>query len=138
MNDQRQHKNVPKHEMGRVDEEHMTVTRSSGVQTWLQFGVEEIGLGLRRARPSFFGRHRDGADTLPFQAQIFEELAHLAGTTPQSGQLKDPFARFGHGAGGLLLEGFADQLAIGGHFTDRAIAFHRRSPSKPPSLNAAT
>jgi hypothetical protein len=45
----------------------------------------------------------------------------LAGTTPQTGQLKDPFGRLGHGAGGLLLERFADQFAIGDHFTDRAI-----------------
>ena len=45
----------------------------------------------------------------------------MAGTTPQTGQLKDAFARFGHGAGGLIREGFADQRAIGGHFADRAI-----------------
>ncbi len=45
----------------------------------------------------------------------------MTGTTPQSGQLKDPFARLGHGASGLSLEGFADQLAIGGHLADRAI-----------------
>jgi hypothetical protein len=35
--------------------------------------------------------------------------------------LKDPLARFGHGAGGLFLEGFADQVAIGGHVADRTI-----------------
>ena len=45
----------------------------------------------------------------------------MTGTAPQTGQLKDPFARLGHGTGGLLLEGFADQIAIGGHFTDRTI-----------------
>jgi hypothetical protein len=45
----------------------------------------------------------------------------LAGTTPQSGEWKDPFARFGHGAGWSFLEGLADQLAIGGHFAFRVI-----------------
>ena len=45
----------------------------------------------------------------------------MAGTAPQSGQLKDPFSRLGHGSGGLILKGFADQLAISGHFADRTI-----------------
>ena len=45
----------------------------------------------------------------------------MAGTTPQSGELKDPFARLGHGAGGSFLEGLADQLARGGHFAFRVI-----------------
>ena len=45
----------------------------------------------------------------------------MARTTPQSGQLKDPLRRLGHGASGLILERFADQLSIGGHFTDRPI-----------------
>lgn len=106
--------------MGSVDEEHMTFARLSSVQTWLQFGVEEIGLGCDVLGQVFLGG-TGMADALPFQAQILEELAHLAGTTPQSGQSKDAFARFGHGAGGLILEGFADQIAIGGHFADRAI-----------------
>jgi hypothetical protein len=57
----------------------------------------------------------------PFQAHRFEKLAHLARTASQPGQLKDALARFGHGVDGLLLEGFADQLAVGGHFADRAI-----------------
>jgi hypothetical protein len=45
----------------------------------------------------------------------------LTWTAPQSGELKDPFARLGHGAGGSFLEGLADQLAIGGHFAFRVI-----------------
>ena len=45
----------------------------------------------------------------------------MTGTAPQSGQLKDPFPRLGHGTGGLILKGFADQLAISGHFADRTI-----------------
>ena len=84
--------------MGRVDEEHVTVTRLSSVQTWLQFGVEEIGLGAT-CSAKFFGRYRDGVDTLSFQAQIFQELRSWL-NSPQSGQLKDPFSRSGHGAGG--------------------------------------
>src|SRR5712691_9281686 len=81
----------------------------------------EKRLGLRRARPSFFWRHGDRTDPLEFQAQVLEKLAHLAGTASQPGQLKDAFARLGHGTNGLLLEGLADQLAIGSHFADRAI-----------------
>ena len=34
----------PEHEMGRIDEEHMALPRSGGVQGGLQLGVEEIGL----------------------------------------------------------------------------------------------
>jgi len=45
----------------------------------------------------------------------------LAGTTPQTSQLKDPFRRFCHSAGGLLLEGLADQITIGGHFAGRSM-----------------
>src|SRR3954452_17603410 len=81
----------------------------------------EKRLGPQRARPSFLGRHRDRADALEFQAQILDELAHLAGTASQPGQLKDAFTRFGHGASGLLLEGLADQVAISGHFAHWAI-----------------
>ncbi len=40
----------------------------------------------------------------------------MTGTTPQSGQFKDPFARLGHGAGRSFLKGLADQVAIGDHF----------------------
>jgi hypothetical protein len=57
----------------------------------------------------------------PFQAHLFEKLAHLARTASQPGQLKDALARFGYGVGRLLLEGFADQLTVGGHFAHRAI-----------------
>jgi hypothetical protein len=49
-----------------------------------------------------------------------EELPHLAGTTPQSGQLKDPLARLGHRADGSRLERLKDQVAIGGQFTHLA------------------
>lgn len=42
-------------------------------------------------------------------------------TTPQSRELKDPFARLGHSADGSFLEGLADQLAIGSHFADWVI-----------------
>ena len=45
----------------------------------------------------------------------------MTGTTSQSRELKDPFACLGDGAGGLFLEGLADQLAIGDHFADRVI-----------------
>jgi hypothetical protein len=45
----------------------------------------------------------------------------LAGTTPQTGQLENTFARFGHGVCGLFLEGFADQITIRSHFADRTI-----------------
>ena len=124
--------------MGRIDEEHVTLSGLGGVQARLQLGLEESGLGLRRARPSFFGRHGDRADPLEFQAHVLEELAHLAGAASQPGQLEDAFARLGHGAGRLLLEGLADQLAIGGHLAHRAMGFHRRRPSRPPSRNAAT
>jgi hypothetical protein len=54
-------------------------------------------------------------------AHVFEELAHLAGTASQSGQLKDSFARFGDRVCGLFLERFADQITIRGHFTDWAL-----------------
>src|SRR5258708_39778844 len=81
----------------------------------------ETRLEFRRARPSFLGRHGDGANALPFHSQIFEELAHLAGTSSQTSQFKDPFARLGHGASGVILDGFADQLAIGNQLADRAI-----------------
>ncbi len=39
----------------------------------------------------------------------------------QPGQLKDAFARLGDGRGRLLLEGCADQVAIGGHLAHRTI-----------------
>ena len=45
----------------------------------------------------------------------------MAGTTAQRGQLKDAFARIGDRKGRLLLEGLADQDAIGGHLAHRAI-----------------
>jgi hypothetical protein len=45
----------------------------------------------------------------------------LARAAPQSGQLKDPLRRLGHGTSGLILEGFADQLSISRHFADRPI-----------------
>ncbi len=35
--------------------------------------------------------------------------------------LDDVFGRLGHGMNELLLEGLANQRAIGGHFADRAI-----------------
>ena len=107
--------------MGRVDEEHMARPRLGGVQARLQLGLEEIGLGLDVLGQVFLGGTGIGADPLEFQAHVLEELAHLAGTASQSGQLKDAFARLGHGAGGLLLEGLADQVAIGGHLAHRAI-----------------
>jgi hypothetical protein len=46
--------------------------------------------------------------------------------------LKDPFSRFSDGAGGLILKGLADQLAIGRHFTDRPIEVRT-----PESVQAA-
>ena len=111
----------PEHEMGRVDEEHVTLARRCGVQARLQFGFEKLGLGFDVLGQAFFGRHGDHADALELQAQILEELPHLAGTASQSGQLKNPFARLGYGVDGLFLEGFANQLAIGRHFALRAI-----------------
>jgi hypothetical protein len=43
------------HEMGCVNEEHMTIPCLSGIQTRLQFGVEEIGLGGNVLGQVFFG-----------------------------------------------------------------------------------
>src|SRR4051812_7931274 len=89
-------------------------------------------LGSRCARPSFFGRHRDRTNPQEFQAHVLEEFTNLAGTTSQSGQLKDPFTGLGDGADGLFLEGLANQLAISGHLALRAI----RVP--PPQAIQAT
>ena len=54
------------------------------------------------------------------EEERFVRVAHLAGPAAQPGQLKDAFARLGDGRGWLLLEGGADQLAIGGHLAHRA------------------
>src|SRR5271170_7857919 len=78
-------------------------------------GCREKPLGSRRARPTFFWRHGDHADALKFQAHVLEELPHLAGAAPQSGQLKDAVAGLGDGVDRLLLEGRANEVAIGGH-----------------------
>ena len=101
--------------MGRVDEEHMARSRLSGVQTRLQLGVEKSRLGLDVLGQVLFGRHGDRADALKFQAHVLEELPHLAGAAPQSGQLEDAVAGLGDGVDRSLLEGLTDQLAIGGH-----------------------
>src|SRR5450432_3072901 len=71
----------------------------------------EIWPGFRRVQPSFFGRYGYHVDALELQTQAFEELAGLAGTAAQTGQLEDAFAGFGQGASRLLLKGFADRLA---------------------------
>src|SRR5437868_3422786 len=78
-------------------------------------GRREMPLGSRHARPTFFGRHRDHTDALKFQAHVLEELPHLAGAAPESGQLKDPVAGLGDGVDRSILEGLSDQLAIAGH-----------------------
>ena len=70
---------------------------------------------------NFFGRHGDSADTRPFPGQLFEEFAHLAGTTPMTRPWKDAFARFSPGASRLVLEGLSDQVAKGDQFALRAI-----------------
>src|SRR4051812_23132300 len=80
----------------------------------------------------FFWRHRDRTNPQEFQAHVLEELTNLAGTTPQSGQLKDPFAGLGDGADRLVLEGLANQLAIFGHLAPRAIG------DPPPQAIQAT
>ena len=107
--------------MGRVDEEHVTFTGLGGGQDRLQFGVEKSGLVCNVLGQGFFWRHGDRTDPVKLQAQILEELVrHPAGPAAQPGQLKDAFARLGDGRGWLLLEGGADQLAIGGHLAHRA------------------
>ena len=88
--------------MGRVDEEHVTLTGLGGGQAWLQFGLQKSGLGCDVLGQVLLWRDRDGADTLKLQAQILEELADLAGTAAQPGQLLDPFARLGNGRAGCF------------------------------------
>ena len=53
---------------------------------------------------------------LKFQAQVLEELAHLAGAARRPGQLEDAaVARLGGGADRSLRERLTDQVAIGSH-----------------------
>ena len=56
----------------------------------------------------------------------------MTGTTPQSGQLKNPVARFGNRAGGALLERRADQVAIGGQFAHLAFDIPTPEPVQAP------
>jgi hypothetical protein len=56
----------------------------------------------------------------------------LTGTTPQSGPLKDPVARFGYRTDGALLERLADQVARGGQFTDLAFDVPTPEPVQAP------
>jgi hypothetical protein len=44
-----------RHEMGRVDEEHMTLPRKGGVQPRPQFRVEKLGLGFDVLGQVFWG-----------------------------------------------------------------------------------
>ena len=123
--------------MGRVDEEHVTFTGLGGGQDRLQFGLEKSGL-VCNVLGQVFWRHGDRTDPVKLQAQILEELAHLAGPAAQPGQLKDAFARLGDGRGWLLLEGGADQLAIGGHLAHRATEIPLPQAVQAPLPNAAT
>jgi hypothetical protein len=56
----------------------------------------------------------------------------LAGTTPQSGQLRDPVARFGDRADGGLLERLVNEVAIGGQFTHLAFDVPTPEPVQAP------
>ena len=56
----------------------------------------------------------------------------MTGTTPQSGQLKDPVACFGNRADGALLERLADQVAKGGQLTDLAFDVPTPEPVQAP------
>jgi hypothetical protein len=56
----------------------------------------------------------------------------LTGTTPQSGQLKDPVARLGDRADGARLERRADQVAIGSQLTDLAFDAPTAEPIQAP------
>ena len=69
----------PEHEMGRVDEEHVTFTGLGGGQDRLQFGLEKSGLVCNVLGQGFFWRHGDRTDPVKLQAQILEELATWLG-----------------------------------------------------------
>jgi hypothetical protein len=109
------------------------VARRGSVQTGFQLRFEKLGLGFDVLGQGLLGRYGDHADALELQAQILEELPHLAGTASQSGHLKDPFARLGHGVDGLLLERLANQRAIGCHFARGAMGVPS-SQTVQPSL----
>ena len=61
-------------------------------------------LGRRRVRPSVFGWHGDGADSLPLQAQAFEKPANLRRLTADAGEFFDSLTGFGNGPSRLLIE----------------------------------
>ena len=106
----------PEHEMGRIDEEHMALSRLSRVQDRLQLFIEKIRLDGDVLGQALRWRHRDGAGALPLQAQVPEELPHLRRAAPQSGQLVEAFAGFGYGTDGAFLERRANPVPIGGQF----------------------
>ena len=123
----------PEHEMGRVDEEHVTFTGLGGGQDRLQFDLEKSGLVCNVLGLGFCWRLGDRSDPVELQAQILEALAHLAGPMSQPGQLKDGFARLGDGRGWLLLDGGADQGRYGGESGSRATEIHCARRPCPPA-----
>ena len=56
----------------------------------------------------------------------------MTGTAPQSGQLRDPVARFGDRADGARRERLADQVAKGGQFTHLAFDVPTPEPVQAP------
>ena len=70
----------PEHEMGRVDEEHVTFTGLGGGQESATVSdFEKSGLVCNVLGQVVFGGSRGRTDPVKLQAQILEELAHLAG-----------------------------------------------------------
>ena len=114
-NDHRQHTKRPEDEMGRVHEEHMARPRLGGVQARLQLGVEKSRLGLDVLGQLFLGGTGITRTRWNFSPMSLRNFRTWLGPrrSPVSSKMRSQ--AWAMVWTGLLLEGLADQVAIGGH-----------------------